>query len=457
MNHSRRRARAFGCQANSFAPAPFGLVPMRRGESHGSALRHVRPLLRSAPLCCALRLLPAESARRARFGFRRSATKVAIFAGLASRYVARMGEPQAERAAFGERVAALGAASLASLDALEFSARHLELDWIGVLREKLAPLRERLALAEGAFASEPAPPGLEALAERLLAGAQHALAALGGLLGADGAGGPGPILAALRRHAQAQATLYTLRGALPPLARFFCEEPLRANVAALDPEPPAGVRVGVLHAGEGASDSARGGFSLYVPERYDGTRPLPLVVALHGALGHGSEFLWTWLREARSRQFLLLAASSRGTTWSLDDPARDAAALAAQLEFVAARWRVDRTRVLLTGLSDGASFALLAGLAEGSPYTALAPVAGVLHPANAALGNLARARGRRIYLVHGARDWLFPVALARAAQAALAHAGADLAYREIADLAHCYPREENDAILRWLDPALVPR
>jgi phospholipase/carboxylesterase len=86
--------------------------------------------------------------------------------------------------------------------------------------------------------------------------------------------------------------------------------------------------------------------------------------------------------------------------------------------------------------------------------TALAPVSGVLHPANFANGNIQRARGRRIYLVHGALDWMFPIALARAAADELREAGADLSFREIEDLSHTYPRDENPRILEWYNPGL---
>jgi phospholipase/carboxylesterase len=116
---------------------------------------------------------------------------------------------------------------------------------------------------------------------------------------------------------------------------------------------------------------------------------------------------------------------------------------------------VDRARILLTGLSDGATYTLLAGLAEGAPYTALAPVSGVLHPDNFANGNLERAAGRRIYLVHGALDWMFPASLAREARDVLAKHGAEVVYREIEDLSHTYPREENAAILEWFDPGMA--
>ncbi len=89
------------------------------------------------------------------------------------------------------------------------------------------------------------------------------------------------------------------------------------------------------------------------------------------------------------------------------------------------------------------------------PFTALAPVSGVLHPANLVNGNLERARGARIYLVHGVLDWMFPIALARLASQELERAGADVTFRAIDDLSHTYPREENDRILTWFDPSLA--
>jgi len=246
--------------------------------------------------------------------------------------------------------------------------------------------------------------------------------------------------------------LYPLRVVLPPVALFFLEPPARSRVAELEPDPAA-ARVGIRHLGD--EPGGRGGFSLYVPESYDPAQPLPLVVALHGGSGSGRDFLWTWLREARSRRFLLLSPTSRGSTWSLLEPDVDHEALLSMVAWVREHWNVAADRILLTGLSDGATYTLLSGLRDEVPYTALAPISGVFHPANYDNGNLERARGRRIYLVHGGLDWMFPVQLARSAAATLRAAGADLVYREIEDLSHTYPRDENPAILRWLDPGLA--
>jgi phospholipase/carboxylesterase len=101
-------------------------------------------------------------------------------------------------------------------------------------------------------------------------------------------------------------------------------------------------------------------------------------------------------------------------------------------------------------MSDGATYALLCGLGDGMPFTHLAPACGVLHPFLFANGAIGRARGRPIYLVHGALDWMFPVHAARLARETLTSAGAQLVYREIEDLSHTYPRDENPRILDWL-------
>ena len=117
------------------------------------------------------------------------------------------------------------------------------------------------------------------------------------------------VLGAMRAHCRAQEALFPLRGALPPVNAYFVEEPWRTDPDTLAATPAEGVSVG-LHRGKPQADG-RGGFSLFVPETYDGSRDWPLVVALHGGSGDGRDFLWSWLREARGRRFLLLAPTSR--------------------------------------------------------------------------------------------------------------------------------------------------
>jgi phospholipase/carboxylesterase len=326
---------------------------------------------------------------------------------------------------------------LDTLDALGFIARHLHpprlKGLVATLGDRDAALRE--ALADAIWPDE--------LRDHVERAAEATLRACDGLRAAVGSTSElRQALRALRQVSRALEALYPLASVMPTVSRWF----LAADNAAIG-AARTDVPTGVLHAANETSE--RGGFSLYVPEDYDLARAYPLVMALHGGSGHGRLFLWSWLREARSRGVILVAPTAIGDTWSLMEPQVDSDNLVRVLAEIAQRWHIDRTRLLLTGMSDGGTFTLLSGLDDGSPFTHLAPVAASFHPLLLTMTDPRRVKGLPVYLVHGILDWMFPVANARTAQRALAMAGAKVIYREIADLSHAYPREENSGMLDW--------
>jgi phospholipase/carboxylesterase len=101
-------------------------------------------------------------------------------------------------------------------------------------------------------------------------------------------------------------------------------------------------------------------------------------------------------------------------------------------------------------MSDGGTFALAAAIRPaGLAFTHLAPVATGFHPMLVAMGDPSRLAGLPIYLVHGALDWMFAVPRAYEVAEALRSLGARVTYREIEDLSHTYPREENARMAEW--------
>ncbi len=349
-------------------------------------------------------------------------------------------------------IAALVARLLDTLDALGCIARRLHPPLLGSLVAALGERDAGLRAARAAFGAATWPAEMAWFREQIERAAEAGLRACDGLrAAADSDDGLRLAYRALRQVSRAQEALYPLAGMLPAVSRFFVEPDRREDTALLD-RLAAGaarpdVRTGVVHAGNDTGE--RGGFSVYVPEDYDPARTHPLVMALHGGAGHGRLFLWSWLREARSRGVILVAPPPVGDTWSLMQPELDSANLVRVLERVAQAWHVDRTRLLLTGMSDGGTFSLLSGLDADSPFTHLAPVAASFHPLLLTMAEPRRMAGLPVYLVHGALDWMFPVSVARTAQRALAAAGAEVTYREIADLSHTYPRDENGGMLEW--------
>jgi phospholipase/carboxylesterase len=345
---------------------------------------------------------------------------------------------------------------LETLERVSWVQRHLFPPMAPHLAEQLAPGADAVAGPLSVLEKLDWPDDLRFMRDRLVDVARQTIDLVTAFVGAaKSPENPIDLYRALRRFARIQETLYPLAPAFEPVSRWFLE-PARRDDDELVARLREGAlrddeaRVGVLHASN--ERDARGGFSVYVPEQSDGHTPMPLVVALHGGHGHGRDFLWSWLADARSRGVLLMAPTSRDRTWSimgLDDV--DAEGLREMVESVAARYPVDRARVLLTGMSDGATYSLLCGLRDGAtPFTHLAPACGVLHPFLFTASGLERAAGRPIYMVHGALDWMFPVSVAHLGRDALQAAGARLVYREIEDLSHTYPRDENPKILDWL-------
>ena len=188
---------------------------------------------------------------------------------------------------------------------------------------------------------------------------------------------------------------------------------------------------------------------MYVPEYYQDSDTCPLIMALHGGSGHGRDFLWTWLREARSRGAILISPTARGDTWSLMGPDIDSANLDQMVQHVCERWNIDPLKRLLTGMSDGGTFTYVSGLRDDSPFTHLAPSSASFHPMLLEGYTNARMNDLPIYIMHGVLDWMFPVDVARAADTALRAAGARVIYREIEDLSHTYPRDENPRLMDW--------
>jgi len=331
---------------------------------------------------------------------------------------------------------------LACLEKLALIARYFDppgfADMMAAVGPADAPLRAALAEAGAPLDEDGA---------RLRAAGEAALAAFDGLNAARAADDIRAVFRALRHLPRALEALYPLASHNTMVNLFFLD-PLRRGAAASRASPAGAEGRGVIHVDN--EPGRRGGYSLYVPEDAASGEALPLVMALHGGTGHGRAFLWTWLRDARSFRAIVVAPTALGPTWALTGEDVDTPNLMRILDEVRARRPVDPARLLLTGLSDGGTFCYVGGLAAGSPFTHLAPVAAAFHPMLTAFTDGARLRGLPVHPVHGARDWMFPVELARQARATLEAAGADVTYREIDDLSHAWPREINAELLAWL-------
>src|ERR1700756_3759616 len=235
---------------------------------------------------------------------------------------------------------------LQSMEALSFIARHLNPPDFGRVMEAAGTPDEALRSTRARLAEWPAE--FTDVRTSIETASDAVLAAFAGLR--DVQNGNGDLIAVFRalRHApRAQEALYPLAAKFPPVSDFFVDPALRDDSALKARlEQPAAEGSGVFH--DHNEPGSRGGFSLYVPEYYTPDRPWPLVVALHGGSGNGRNFLWSWLRDARSVGAIVIAPTATGPTWALMGEDTDTPNLMRILETVRDRYNVDSERMLMT-------------------------------------------------------------------------------------------------------------
>ncbi len=110
------------------------------------------------------------------------------------------------------------------------------------------------------------------------------------------------------------------------------------------------------------------------------------------------------------------------------------------------------SRAALVGFSQGAVMTLDVGLRAAEPYAALVAMSGYLAEADDLAPALARAREQPVLIVHGTRDDVLGIALARRMRRVLVDAGLSPEYHEF-DMAH----EVNIASLAVVRDFLVRR
>ena len=239
--------------------------------------------------------------------------------------------------------------------------------------------------------------------------------------------------------------LYELRNQLPIIDAHFLLVGAKAPV----PSASGGAATGFV---QRKRNQERSDYTLYVPEDYLQEKPLPLIIALHGGYGQGYEYIWTWLRSARSRGYAVLAPKSLGDTWDMSVPSSDTRSVLRMLNEVSNEYSIDPARVYLTGLSDGGIFTYILGLEQTQLFRSLAPIAGVLHPAVDPMLRQGRGKDTPMLVVHGVHDFIFPVAFTRQTCKLLKDIGYQVTYEELPEWGHAYPYSINERlVLPWFE------
>jgi predicted esterase len=182
-------------------------------------------------------------------------------------------------------------------------------------------------------------------------------------------------------------------------------------------------------------------YRVYVPDGYDGKAARPLVVMLHGALGDERSYLSGLYDpavikgEADRRGVILACPNGRGRF--SDYSGAGGEDVMEVVRAVSRDYRVDASRIYLTGHSMGGLGAWLVAAGKPDIFRAIAPVAGGGPQQKDALAALlAKMKNIPALIIHGARDGVVTPQRSRDLAEAARKAGLKVEYLEAAETDH---------------------
>lgn len=193
-------------------------------------------------------------------------------------------------------------------------------------------------------------------------------------------------------------------------------------------------------------------YLVHLPEEYgaDPDREWPLVLFLHGAGERGSD-----LAQLTAHGLPKLAEAGREFPFVLVSPqcpwfsqwVNETTVLAGLLDEIAAAYRIDASRVYLTGLSMGGFGAWSLAVRHPERFAALAPICGGQWDQG-----YARVRDLPTWIFHGDDDQVVPFALTERIVTELTALGADLRFTRYPGVGHdSWTRTyENPKFYDWL-------
>jgi phospholipase/carboxylesterase len=144
---------------------------------------------------------------------------------------------------------------------------------------------------------------------------------------------------------------------------------------------------------------------LMVPSTYRPDRATRFVLALHGVSGRAEGAMRIYRGAADDDGLLVLAPQAAQGQWDMfrGGYGKDVRFIDAALTKVFNGFRVDPTRMLVSGFSEGGSYSLTMGLINGDLFTNVA----ALSPEY--IGPGAHHGMPKIYIAHGTQDRVFPI------------------------------------------------
>ncbi len=245
------------------------------------------------------------------------------------------------------------------------------------------------------------------------------------------------------RAAGLSATALTLRGLRAGAWQG------RGRSARLTARPKANVATSLVSGPLGLGDRDGRDGVIQMPSSGASSKPLPMLLFLHGATQNGAGMLRRMGPAADAHGIVIVAPDSRAITWDAirGDFGVDVEFLDRVLAHVFARVAIDPARLTIGGFSDGASYGLSLGLANGDLFPkvmACSPGFIVQAP----------AQGKpAMFFSHGTSDQILPIdQCSRVIVPRLRSLGYTVTFREFQGR-HEIPADIAEEACRWMTGA----
>lgn len=201
-------------------------------------------------------------------------------------------------------------------------------------------------------------------------------------------------------------------------------------------------------------------YRLVVPKTVDLKKPAPLVFAFHGFLVDSKDVMpiYSKLHEAAEKhRFIVVFPNALGRSWGLQPKkvVQDVAFFDALLKKISAGYQIDPDRIYATGMSNGGYFANLIGRERSHVVAAVACHSGMLG-LQTAFG-IRADRKFPVLIIHGARDRIIHVSIARDSRDQYLEEGHEVQFVEIARLGHFWGTQVEINETMWKFFAEHPR
>lgn len=203
---------------------------------------------------------------------------------------------------------------------------------------------------------------------------------------------------------------------------------------------------GVVRMSNHTADGIEHFFAVNVPAGYDPSRRYQLRFQLHGGVGGRTDNKPRGTGEigalAGAEQFYVLPYAWADAPWWSDDQVLN---LSAIVDALKRTYNIDENRVVVAGVSDGATGSYYIAMRDTTPYASFLPLNGFLMVlANGEIddGRIfpSNLRNKPLFVVNGGKDRLYPIALVEPYTNHLIHNGVAIEY---------HPQPEGEHNTKW--------